>query len=365
MECNTFVMLVEQCQDPRHARGCRFGWAQLLWVIAAAMLSDQATPTAISQWVWEHAEVVHAVIGPRLPSSATLRRTLQRLDVEAFAVQCRAVREAPAAGGLQVRAVDGKTVRGASTHGQPVPVVSEVVHGSGQVIQQGQVATKSNEIPLVQRMLAERDLHGLLLTVDAMHTQRATARSIIEQGGQYLMVVKDHQPELHQAIAEWFAQPAWNDEHPQDLTTLDKGHGRRERRTLHRRAVIGLPWEWPGVQQVLQRTCVRTNRRSGVTQTQVTYGITSLPWHQATAAQLEGWWRGHWHIENKVHYVRDVTWREDAGQSWVGNTPVALTLLRNWLTDHLRRDGWTNIAQALRHFNAHPLAAFRSLGILS
>lgn len=365
MECNTFVSLVAQCLDPRHARGRRFDWSHLLWVIAAALLSDQSTPTAMSQWMWEHAEVVRTVIGPRLPSSATLRRTLQRLDVEAFAMQCRAAVEAPSADGLQVRALDGKTVRGASTHGPSVHVVGEVVHGSGQVIQQGQVASKRNEIPLVQRMLAQRDLHGLLLTFDALHTQRATARSIVEQGGHYLMVVKGNQPELHAAIADWFAQPAWHDEYPQEVTTIDKGHGRVEHRTLQRRAMSGLPEFWPGVQQVLQRTCVTTQRRSGVTRTHMTYGVTSLPWHQATAAQLEHWWRGHWHIENKVHYVRDVTWREDAGQSWIANTPVALTLLRNWLTDHLRCDGWTNIAHALRHFNAHPLAAFRFLGIPS
>jgi len=363
MQCNTFVDLVAMLPDPRCARGRRCAWSVLLWVIGAALLSGQATPTAMSQWMWEHAEVVRSVIGERLPSCATLRRALQQLDVVEFAMQCRMPLVATSPTGLEARALDGKTVRGTGTHAHPLHVVSEVGHQRGQVVQQAAVASKSNEIPFVQQLRADRDLHGLVFTMDALHTQRVTARRIVEQGGHYLMVVKANQPDLCGAIPDWFAQPAWWGEHAEETTTVTKGHGRHEWRTLERRAVVDLPWDWPGVQQVLKRTCLTHHIRTGTQRLHVSYGITSLPWHRASAAELERLWRGHWCIENQVHYVRDVTWHEDAGQSWVGNTAQALTLVRNWLTNRLRAEKWTNVAQALRHFSAHPRLAFRFLGI--
>src|SRR5215472_13079356 len=82
--------------------------------------------------------------------------------------------------------------------------------------------------------------------MDALHTQRHTAR---EQGGHYLMGVTANQPALYQALQEGFAQPAWFGEHVEQVTTFTKGHGRHEWRTLERRAVVKLPWDWPGVQQ--------------------------------------------------------------------------------------------------------------------
>lgn len=147
------------------------------------------------------------------------------------------------------------------------------------------------------------------------------------------------------------------------MTTCTKGHGRREWRTLARRSVGHLPWEWPGVQQVLRRACVSELLATGQQREHVSYAITSLTWQQATPADLEQAWRGHWSIENRVHYVRDVTWGEDASQWWVGHTAHALAALRNGLTNRLRHAGWTNIAAALRHFGADCLRSLRFIGI--
>lgn len=381
----SFVSVLARLPDPRKRRGCRYSWTLLLTVICAAFVSNQLTLSAMAQWVQEHAEELWEHLprdlqprAHRLPSAATLRRTVQRLDVTALAIQLAALNQpaaslaAPAAPSgaaparsLQGRALDGKAVRGAGTHGHPLHLVSEVCHHTGQVLQQRAVADKSNEIPLVQQMLDERDLTGLVFTLDAMHTQRATAELIVRQGGHYLLVVKDNQPELAQAVREWFAQPAWFGEQAEQVHTVSKGHGRQEWRTLERRAVIDLPWDWPGGAQVLRRHYRSREPRTGHQREQTTYALTSLPWHQASAADLESFWRGHWGIENKVHYVRDVTWREDACQCWVGNAPEALAALRNGLTDLLRRLGWTNIAQALRHYGAKVTNALRLLGAIT
>ena len=94
----------------------------------------------------------------------------------------------------------------------------------------------------------------------------------------------------------------------------------------------------------------------------MTYGLSSLPAAGTTPALLERLWRGHWTIENRVHYVRDVTFGEDAGQAWVGNTPHALAALRNLLLALLRAQGWANIADALRHYGAY---AHRALSLLA
>ena len=88
---------------------------------------------------------------------------------------------------------------------------------------------------------------------------------------------------------------------------------------------------------------------------ETTYGITSLAWHQADAAQLEHLWRGHWTIENRSHYVRDETMGEDRGRAHQGHTPEALATLRNRLIALIRAEGWTNIAAALRYYGSATL----------
>ncbi len=103
---------------------------------------------------------------------------------------------------------------------------------------------------------------------------------------------------------------------------------------------------------MLRRTCQRIILKTGHVSEEVTYGISSLGWAEAGAAQVEALWRGHWGIENKVHYVRDVTMGEDAGQIHVGQAPHALAALRNGLLTLLRSTGVTNIADALRSYAA-------------
>jgi predicted transposase YbfD/YdcC len=189
---------------------------------------------------------------------------------------------------LRPLAVDGKAVRGAQAHGARIHLVSLVTHRTALVLGQVAVAEKSNEIPAARALLAGRDLHGCLITLDALHTQRATARLILAQGGQYLMVVKANQPDLYAALTEWFAEPAWAEEQEQTVTTQEKGHGRLERRPLTRRVAAHTLLDWPGVAQVLQRRCWAQDRTTGREREEVTYGLTSVPDSRADAAQLEG-----------------------------------------------------------------------------
>ncbi len=262
--------------------------------------------------------------------------------------------------------MDGKAVRGANRHGAAVHLVSLVRHADAAILGQLRVAAKSNEITAVPALLADRDLAGTVTTMDALLTQRALAGQIRRQGGHDLMVVKENQPELHAALHRLFTEPP--PPLPSDCaevyTATEKGHGRLETRTLERSAALNDCLPWPAVGQVLRRTYRSVDLATGVVSQEVTYGVASLRPAEASAAEVEGLWRGHWAIETRVHRVRDATMGEDAGQQRVGSTPQALAALRNGLLSLLRHLGWTNIADALRHYGAYAPRALHLLGAL-
>jgi len=253
---------------------------------------------------------------------------------------------------------------GTTGYGSFAHLVSEVSQPDGRVLHQRMVEARSNEIPCVQAMLRGRDLRGVVLTVDAMHTQRETARLIVQQQGHYLMVVKANQPDLHEALSSWFAEPDWGEaEAMERVCTHDAGHGRLEWRTLERRAARTLALMWPGAQQAIRRHCLSLLRASGAWREEVTFALTSVPTCAVGVRQLEAWWRGHWTIEHRLHYVRDVTFAEDDGHARAGATPHVLAALRNRLLTLLRDLGHTNIAAALRHFGASATRALRLVGL--
>ena len=179
------------------------------------------------------------------------------------------------------------------------------------------------------------------------------------------MVVKDNQHELWTAIDVLFRAsplPRGEDDR-QTVVTYDKGHGRIERRTLESSAALKDYLGWPGANQVLRRTCRRLEVKTGRMSEQVTYGITSLDRQRTILEQVEQFWRGHWTIENRVHYVRDESMGEDRCQVHTGPAPQALAALRNGVLTAIRQCGWKNVAAALRHFEASAVEALALLGV--
>lgn len=162
-----------------------------------------------------------------------------------------------------------------------------------------------------------------------MFRQRVIAQQIIDQGGHYLMVVKRNQPSLYEEIETLFASsklPRGEDDR-QTYTYAGSAHGRLEQRTLASSGMLNEYSDWPGANQVMWRTCKRRIVRRGEPSISHTYGITSLSRRQATAKDLEGLWRQHWAIENRVHFVRDETLGEDRGRAWKGHTAMARVAL--------------------------------------
>ena len=219
---------------------------------------------------------------------------------------------------------------------------------SAYVLGQAVVDQKTNEITAVPALLAGRDLSGTVTTMDALLTQWTIARQILNQGGHYLMVVKKNQLNLYRALELLFQTPPVPAQ-PGELLVYTyhgrKEHGRLEQRTLESSIALNPYVDWPGVGQVLRRTCRRLIVSSGVLESETTYGLTSLPRALAGPKLVERFWRGHWTIENVLHYVRDETLGEDRCPVYTGtDAPSAghaaqwhfeLTSL-SWLEQHRR-----------------------------
>ncbi len=369
-----------QVPDPRCPRGQRYSWSYLYAIVTAGLLAGQTTVRAIGQWAQRHAQELIATLKPRkprIPSVATLRRLLGDQDLPALEQQVarhnQALDAADALAGcvptlngqtLRAQAVDGKEVRGARAHGRRLFLVSRVRHGAAYVLDQAVVDVKTNEITVVPQLLAGLDLRGTVTTMDALLTQHALAQQILDLQGHYLMIVKENQRELYRALELLFRIPPVPSQPGERLSCHSQGkaHGRLEQRTLESSTALNAFVKWPGTAQVLRRTCRRVLLPSGKVEVETTYGITSLPRTWVGPEQLETIWRGHWTIENPLHYVRDETLGEDRCQVHTGSAPQALAALRNAILTLLRYQGWSNIADAVRHYAAEPHKALRLLG---
>ena len=256
------------------------------------------------------------------------------------------------AGGRLVIAIDGKTVRGAKGKDGKAPhLVAALAHGIGAVLGQVAVDGKSNEIPAVRELLkAFAGLAGVVLTIDAMHTQHDTAQVILERQADYVMTVKGNMPTLYKQLKKlpWARIPS--------VSSVTTDHGRRARRTI--KAALAPAWiGFDGAAQVAQLR--RTVTKKGKKTVEVVYLITSD--RAAAPETLAAWVRGHWHIENKLHWVRDVTYQEDKSLVRTGNAPRVMASLRSLAISILRLDGHSNIAAANRHHARDPQRTLKLL----
>jgi len=229
------------------------------------------------------------------------------------------------------------------------------------------VLTKENEISAAPKVLTDIDLKDKVVTGDAMFTQRDLSAQIVEAGGHYLWTVKDNQPTLRADIERLFgpehvplgSAPLRTDF--QSVTTTTKGHGRLEIRELVATTELNefLAGKWTGVAQVFRLT--RPVTEDGQTHTEVVYGLSSLSPKQASAARLLELVRDHWAIENRLHWRRDVTLREDHCQVRKGQAPRVLAVLNSFLLALMDFLSVSNVPQQMRSFEAHPLQAVRLL----
>jgi predicted transposase YbfD/YdcC len=362
---------LEQVKDTRLAKGKRYPLAMLLMLMLLAKFGGEDQPSGIAEWVAHRQEELRALkllSRARPPSHMTYRRILQRTinpsDFEVLISEYQ--RKHLAEGKSVVFSLDGKTMRGTIPGGEKrgTHLLSIFVPDQGLVLAQAAVDSKENEIVVAPTLLKQVSLKGCIVLADAMHTQRSLSEQIVEAGGDFVWVVKDNQPRTRWAIEKLFVHEMCNLRQGADLSKeyqmgqqVDKGHGRITNRKLYSSTLLNDYLDWPHVAQVfrVERT-VYYPKHKGKTR-EIVYGLTSLSPQEATPAKLLALIRQHWQIESGLHYRRDVTLREDATRLTVGNAGHNMAILNNLIVSLCLRNGFRNIAQARRRFNAKPKEA--------
>lgn len=335
-----------EVKDARDPRGRRFSLVSLLLVALCATAAGFGSYRAMAQWAQaagpgERLRLGLGARGPfgrvRTPSADTLRRALTLVRPGDLEVLLRAGETA-----LEMVAVDGKVLRGSRTATAGAVTLIGAMAQDGTLLAQLRVADKSNEIPALAPLLSVLDLHGVVVTADALHTQVETAKVLVEEmGAHFVLTVKRNQPTLWEACRSipWSEVSAM---HRQS----EVAHGRRETRVVQ--VVTWTDLAFPHVRQVGRVTRYRTDLATGKRTRETVFLVTDLPAEQASPQAL-GWYaRCHWGIENKIHYVRDVTLGEDASRIRSGHGPQNNATLRSVAMNYLRSTG-SSIADAMRH----------------
>jgi predicted transposase YbfD/YdcC len=243
----------------------------------------------------------------------------------------------------QVVAFEGKTVRGSHNRGigkKAIHMVSAWATESQLVLGQTKVDEKSNEITAIPALIDLLELSGRIVTIDAMGCQKEIARKIVEQGADYVLALKSNQGKLYADAQTLFEDAEAIDfADCDDHKTVGKNHGRIETRECWATAdpeylaALYKPEQWAGLQTVAM---VRAERRnSDKHQEETRLYISSLP---GDAPQLLHAVRSHWHIENRLHWVLDVTFNEDDCRIRTDNAPQNMAVLRHMALNLLKQE---------------------------
>jgi predicted transposase YbfD/YdcC len=287
-----------------------------------------------------------------IPSHDTFNRLFAALDPKAF-LDCflRWTQSLRQAVPQEIVALDGKALRRALNADQSVKyVVSAWAESNGLVLGQLKVADKSNEITALPELLRVLELAGCIVTVDAMGTQKKIAREIIEADADYILALKGNHETVHEEVKTFLADAVAESSKPRAvgaklskaaatlavLETVEKDHGRLETRRYYQSAE--LDWfadrsKWEGLKSV---GVVEARREVGGQRTvERRYYLTSLPLDVVTFARAV---RGHWGVENKLHWVLDVCFREDQSRARAGYAAENLATLRRLALNLLKRE---------------------------
>ena len=367
------IEILVEMPDFRKSRGKRHPLAAILALGCAATLCGARSYSAMADWGRNYGRALAQALGfthAKTPCAATLYTVFSHLDVALFEHRLRQWAEQVLAAYParpdqdEALAIDGKTERGSKKQGAAgTHLLSALSHRLGLTLAQLPVDDKTNETFAIEDLLDVLVLKGRIVTVDALHTQRFIAQTIRDWEADYVMIVKENQPAMLADIALLFQDAAVVADTLTQAQSLDAGHGRIERRQLVASTALADYLNWPGLQQVFRLERTITIKKTGKQRHEVVYGITSLAPDQADAAKLLRLVRRHWYIENKSHWVRDVTFDEDRSQVRCGAIPQLMAALRNIAIGLMRLTGHKNIAAATRRFAAQPWAALALLGI--
>ena len=292
---------------------------------------------AHQEWFEQFLELPNGV-----PSHDTFGRVFARLDTDEFQVCLgKWVEQLQLQLEGQTVAIDGKTLCGSHDHSSAQEALHVVSAWANQVsfcLGQISVESKSNEIPAVQELLEILNLKGAVVTADAMHCQKKTARKIIDRGADYVLQVKQNQQSLHEAITkeiDRYAEENFRHRHVRLHTTKEKNRGRIETRTtLVAPAPAELKKKWPGL-QTIGAIYRRRQLADGTESEELTLFISSL---LPKVREISKHVRNHWSVENSLHHTLDVTFTEDKSRIRQGNGPEIIAALRRLSLSILKSD---------------------------
>jgi predicted transposase YbfD/YdcC len=342
--------MLGEVPDPRSARGLRHHMADVLFIALVAVLAGAEDAEAIEDFGEDNEDWFRERCGLRhgIPAQDTYLRVLALMEPRAFGTVFERWVAAlwGTAEGRHV-AIDGKTLRRSFDRaaGQTaVHSVAAFASEQGLVLGQVTVDEKENEILAIPKLLKLIDLKGATVTIDAMGCQRAIAKAILDEGGHYVLQVKDNHPTLRRQIEQFFTD-AEREGRPVDdpapelqkAVATDSGHGRiEERRCLlsHDLSWVDQADDWDGLRAVARLDRAREDKISGEASHEHAYYIASDP--DITAERLNAIIRSHWAIENSLHWILDVTFDEDASRVRRGNAAENFGLLRRTALNLLR-----------------------------
>jgi predicted transposase YbfD/YdcC len=353
---------LERVPDPRAARGKRYQLVDLLTLVILAKLCGEDGFSGIADWVRLRGKQLVKLLGlsrTSMPHQTTYERVFGELDITAFEHEVGQYFAQSSEANISV-CVDGKTLRGTinAAHPQGVHLLAAYDPQQGVVLMQVEVDTKHNEIVAAPRLLEQLDLRGRIVMADAMLTQHAICKQIVEAEGHYILPVKANHPTLQHDIAEAFLPPVAIGGRqgaclPQHTTQhIRLRSGRLEYRYLTTTDALNDFLDWPDVQQVfrLQRL---VQHPAGRLTYQVVFGISSLSLDLAPPERLLALLQDYWHIENRLHYVRDVSFHEDACRIRHRRRQRFLATLNNLVIGLIRQCDFNFIPQARRFFDCH------------
>ena len=343
--------------DFRRAQGRKHAIASVLAIIIAASISGFETGIAAAQFAralnQTELESLGAWFNPKTkqyepPSKSVIYRVLQMADqAENEAVlKCWAASRVDLEAAL---AADGKRLRGGNRDGNDYfQTATLVAHDTGLPVASHGFHDKNGERAAVRALFEKVPLDGHVITVDALHTTRDTARSIVEtHNADYLMTVKENTPKTLETLStiNWNsdATGAFEEE-------LTKKHGRIECRRIQTMTPQRGRVNFPHLAQVFRMERDRGPCKSGKKSTEIVYGITSVPEDRGTPEKLLAWNRGHWSVENRNHWMRDVNFKEDASRSRTMHGPTNRAICNN-IALALIFSRRPKVAETRRHFN--------------
>ena len=325
--------------------------SMILIIVTMAIMSGYHSQRAMGDFIKKHWGALILFFKPRkkrMPSYQTIGRVISRIDFK----ELSNIFYTWSKNYVKIKkgdylSIDGKVIGGtvSNPHNslqEYINIVSIFSHERKQVLLLDKVEDKKSEINTVKTLIKQLDLEGITLTLDALHCQKETVKTIIKSKNDYIIAVKGNQKNLYQQIQENVKQ-----ESPVDRNILyGKSRGRKEKRISEvYKNLDNISSVWAGLKSIVK--IERIVERKNIVTNEIAYYISSLP-SKTSAKEFNRAIRSHWLIENSLHYVKDKTFREDASKIRKGSAPQNLSIIRNIVINIFRNHGYANMAQAIR-----------------